>query len=626
MYLEKIHSPEDVKQLDSTQLTQLASEIREEILRTVSLNGGHLASNLGVVELSIALLRAFCPPQDKILLDVGHQCYPYKLLTGRFDRFGTLRRSGGLSGFPQPDESGYDVFTAGHASTAISAALGLCRARDALGQRHHVVAVVGDGALTGGMCYEALNDAGSSGEPLIVIVNDNGMSISKNTGALSNYLTLMRTSKGWIHIKKGVSGLLTQIPRVGQRLNDWIGGAKDHIKNLFVHDTYFRSLGFRYFGPIDGHDTEALEKLFRRVQQFDEPVLIHVITQKGRGYQPAVDQPDVFHGIPPFYVESGAVRSGSKTPAFGALACEALDRARENGVPVSVVCAAMADGTGLSVWQERHPESFFDVGIAEEHAVTMAAGMARGGLRPAVAIYDTFLQRGYDQMLEDVCQQRLPVLFLMDRAGFSGPDGATHHGIFGLSYLLSMPGMRVYCPVSGRQLKAAVGSALEGSGPVAVRYPRYEPDLSALPAVPEDPERWTVVSQGDDCALLAAGTMVTEALRAAALLNAKGIRCRVYACCRIKPLDEETLRTVCSENIPVFTLEEHQCTGGFGAYVTEFCQQNGFSAPLRVFAVPDRFVPHGSRKDLLELCGLDAAHVADETEKAFLQTRTERTR
>ena len=612
MYLEKIRRPDDLKALDISQLERLAEEVREEILRTVSHNGGHLASNLGVVELTIALLTSFSLPEDKILLDVGHQCYPFKLLTGRFERFSSLRTWEGLSGFPQPEESVYDTFTAGHASTAISAALGLCRARDLKGEKHHVAAVVGDGALTGGMCFEALNDAGSSREPMIVILNDNGMSISGNTGAVAEYLTYMRSSKGWLQLKKGVSSALLRVPKAGDRLYDRFGRFKDHIRNIFVRDTYFDSLGFRYFGPIDGHNISSLQRVLNRVKDMHEPVLIHVVTQKGRGYRPAEDQPDVFHGVPPFYVESGAARKTSGAEAFGETASRALLDALKKGAPVAAVCAAMTDGTGFSAWKTEAPDRLFDVGIAEEHAVTMAAGMARGGMRPAVAVYDTFLQRGYDQMMEDVCQQNLPVLFLMDRAGFSGADGATHHGIFGLSYLNTMPHMRVYCPASGDQLRSALRGALTQAGPAAVRYPRY------IPRWPEetlelltDAETWSCVREGTDACLLAMGAILEEALKAADILAQKGISCAVYACCRVKPLDEAALNSLFSSAAPVFTVEEHELSGGFGQAVTAYCQRAGLPAPAHIFAVPDRFVPHGDRTKLLALCGLSAGQMAD---------------
>lgn len=623
MLLEEIHSPADVKRLDSSQLALLAREIREEILQTVSRNGGHLASNLGVVELTIAMLRVFNPPKDKILLDVGHQCYPYKLLTGRYARFSTLRQWQGISGFPQPEESEYDPFTAGHASTAISAAVGLSRARDLLGQDHHVVVLVGDGALTGGMCYEALNDAGSSKERMIVIVNDNGMSISGNTGALSGYLTYLRVSKGWINVKKAISSVLLHIPVFGEKLFERFGRFKDNIRNFFVHDRYFSALGFRYFGPIDGHNEEALERILRRASQFTEPVVIHVITQKGHGYQPAEDQPDVFHGIPPFYVESGAVRKSGKETMFGREACAYLLDKSGQGIPVAAVCAAMADGTGFADWKLRRPDRFFDVGIAEEHAVTMAAGLARGKMRPVVAIYDTFLQRAYDQILEDVCQQKLPVLFLLDRAGFSAADGSTHHGVFGLSYLLPMPGMHVYCPAGKGQMRGAIDAALSADGPTAIRYPARMPNWDrGTDALLKDAEQWTVIREGTDCVLLTAGTILEEGLKAAAILEGYGVSCRVVSCCRVKPLDEVCLKDLSTEEIPFFTLEEHEETGGFGMYVTSWCREQSVPAPRAVFAVKDRFVPHGTRQDLLELCGIDAQTIAD-TIKQRIQKQTE---
>ena len=607
MDLSQITSPEDLKQLNSEELNALCAQIRNRIIDTVSDNGGHLASNLGTVELTVALLRAFHMPEDQIVFDVGHQCYTYKMLTGRETDFGTLRQYGGISGFPNREESGADLFTTGHASNAISLATGLSRARRLTGKPGSAVAVLGDGALTGGMSYEALNDAGSSGLPLIVILNDNGMSISSNVGALSRYLTEMRLSNGWLGVKKVVSSGLKRLPVVGGALFTFFESFKDHIRSLFVHDTFFTSLGFKYLGPIDGHDISAMERVFRRAAALHEPALIHVVTQKGHGYAPAEDSPDIFHGVPPFYVDSGEYKEETG-PEFGKTAAEYLaEKQRERG-DICVVTAAMRDGTGFAHFDEACPGRLFDVGIAEEHAVSMAAGLARGGQRPVCAIYNTFLQRGYDQLLMDVCLQKLPVLFLLDRSGLSGPDGASHHGIFGFSYLLAMPGMRVYCPVNAAQLKNAIDEALAGAGPAAICYPRRLTQNPVLMNAPVQP--CAALREGEDAVLLCAGVIAKRGLEAAEQLAAAGIHITVAAVTRIKPLDGDVWRLIGGR--PCFTLEENVRGGGFGEMLCAEAARTGHEAPRACFSLPEGFPAHGSRHRLLKDAGLDAETLAAE--------------
>jgi 1-deoxy-D-xylulose-5-phosphate synthase len=609
--LSDIHSPQDIKNLTDKQVQALLPEIREAIIDAVAHCGGHLASNLGAVELTVALHRVFDTPRDKIVFDVGHQCYTHKILTGRYDRMHTLRQFGGLSGFPRITESEHDAYGTGHASTAISAALGLARARDLQGGDEHVVAVVGDGALTGGMCYEALNDAGSRKTRLIVILNDNQMSIAPNVGALSNYLTYMRTSRGWIHAKRAVERALKRLPLVGKPLHHMVQGFKNHLRNVFVHDKFFDALGFRYLGPVDGQDEKALETFLRRARMLEEPVLLHIVTTKGQGYTPAESEPARMHGVQPFDRHSGSPATSSAGRSFGKAAGEWLTRRAHVDQRIVAVAAAMADSTGLGAFRDEHPARLFDVGIAEEHAVTLAAGMARGGLRPFVAIYDTFLQRGFDQLIADVAVQNLPVVFLMDRAGLGGEDGPTHHGVFGLSYLRMIPGMTVLAPRCIEELQGMLAWALAHSGPVAIRYPRAEtPEQPPYPGKPFVPGQWEVLAEGKDVALLASGSMVAEALSAAHLLADEGIQAAVISAGSVKPLDEALLRRLMKEHIPFVTLEEHVLIGGFGSAVAEYCTAHGLTGPRAMLALPDAFVTHGARDKLLHQQGLDAASIA----------------
>ena len=605
MHLEDIHSPQDIKNLSYGELEILAKEIRKEIVDTVSKRGGHLASNLGVVELTMALHRVFDTPQDKIVFDVGHQSYVHKLLTGRYNLFHTLRGFGGLSGFPKRNESEYDVFETGHASTAISAALGLARARDLLGQDHHVIAVVGDGALTGGLCYEALNDAGNSETRLIVILNDNEMSIAPNVGALSRHLTDIRISKGWTSAKKNVKQHLEKLPKVYRITKR----AKDMIKSIFVDEGFFSALGFHYFGPIDGHDLKSLEHILKLVKDYDQPVVIHVLTKKGYGYDKAEEMPEAFHGTPPFYVETGDVRKVRTLPSFGkVMATELTDMAKQDPRIVAIT-AAMPAGTGLSIMEESLPNRVLDVGIAEEHAVTMAAGMATGGMKPYFAVYASFFQRSFDQVIHDVCMQHLPVTFLLDRAGLVGEDGATHHGVYDMASLLPIPGMTVLAPRDLSELRCMVRWSGTFQAPLAIRYGRQSVDLSEhYPCTKFIPGVWEQMEQGKDCVLLAVGSMVEIALEVRDLLMKHHMEAEVINCSTVKPMDEDMLRSLAQK--PMITMEEHVLTGGFGSAVSSFCVSEELQGPIMSFGIPDMYVQHGRREQLLKYLGLTPRQMA----------------
>lgn len=614
MKLSEVNSPAALKALPQRELKTLAGEIREEIVRTVAVNGGHLASNLGVVELTIALHRVFDCPRDKIVFDVGHQCYPHKLLTERGAAFSSLRKLDGVCGFPRREESEYDAFNTGHASTAISAALGIARARDMREEQYKVVAVVGDGALTGGMCYEALNDAGSLHTPLMVVLNDNGMSISRNVGALSKQLTRLRVSRGWLGMKKNVADALRRVPGVGEKLHDAFQRVKNRIRNAFIRDKFFSALGFQYFGPIDGHDIQGMERVFRSLMNVDHPVVVHVVTKKGCGFHQAEEKPDKYHGVAPFYLEDGRIRT-EQGPSAGTLGGRYVAKLAETHPEICVVTAAMTDSTGFGEFHKRFPKRLFDVGIAEEHAVTLAAGMAVGGMRPFVAIYESFLQRAFDQITVDVCQQNLPVCFLMDRAGIGGEDGATHHGLMGVSMLRAIPHMTVFAPRCEGELKAMIDWALKHDGPCAIRYPRSLPEMD----VPEGdfrPGAWETLQEGKDAALLASSAILKECLSAAELLKNHGLSIGVINASTVWPLDVACLNRLANQRVPMITVEEHVLSGGFGSAVAADCAEKKRPAPAAMLGLPDEFVPHGSRSLLLQRYGLDAEGIAERVRKA----------
>ncbi len=618
--LSSIKQPADIRALRAEECEDLADDIRMKIIQTVSKNGGHLSSNLGVVELTLALHRVFDTPNDLLVFDVGHQAYAHKLLTGRYEQFDTLRTYGGLSGFPQRHESPYDTFEVGHASTAISAALGYARARDARGEKHHVVAVVGDGALTGGMCYEALNDCGHTKTRLIVILNDNEMSIAKNVGALSHYLSNLRVSVGWNQAKRYTKKYLGKIPFVGKKLAGVVGGIKDALKSTVVDEGFFSALGFRYLGPINGNDQKAMERILRDAKNLDEPVLIHCITKKGYGYARAENKPEQFHGTPPFFVENGNVQSGGQK-SNGAIASDALVELAKEDERIHVITAAMPLGTGTNRFEKHYPARFHDVGIAEEHAVTQSAGMAAGGLRPFFFVYSSFLQRGYDQVINDVCVQELPVTLMIDRSGIVNEDGRSHQGLYDIAYLRHMPKMTLLTPSSEQELKEMITEALRLNAPCAIRYSKgaSTPDYVIEPK-PFTIGKWQTVRKGQHCVLLAIGSMVESALQVASILSGEEIECQVINASTLKPLDGACLETCFAKDIPIFTMEEHCLMGGFGSAVLEYAAMHGHFANIRPMGVQDQFVPHGDHQHLLSDLGLSNDQMAKTIRETLQKT------
>ena len=625
MLLEQINSPADLKKLNLRQLRQLAEELRAEIIKVVSNRGGHLSSNLGVVELTLAMHYVFDAPDDKLVFDVGHQSYVHKLLTGRYEAFQSLRAKGGASGFPQMDESEYDAFTAGHASTAISAALGMARTRDIMRGDYNVVAVVGDGALTGGMCYEALNDAGLTKTRMIVILNDNAMSIAPNVGAMSRYLTRLRTSKGYGALKRAIRSGLERIPKIGMPLFRFVEKLRDKLRSLFMDGQFFEALGFKYIGPVDGHDLKRMIRVLRRAKDSEEPLLIHAVTQKGKGYQPAEDHPDVYHGVAPFLIESGESKREALA-ACGRIAARQLSEMADTDVRICAITAAMPNGTGMDAFQADHPDRFFDVGIAEEHAVTMAAGMAFQGMKPYVAIYSTFLQRAYDQIAMDVCRNALPVTFLIDRAGLVGADGATHQGVMDLSYLRGIPNMIVAAPRDIRDLKKLLSLSRDVNSPLAIRYPRDGEDLG--PGIQSqrdfDIGEWELLSSGSDVMILAVGRMVQLAMQATVELTGKHISAGVVDARFVKPMDREMLMKVARSARLIVTAEENLISGGFGEGVLELLSQEGIDVPVLTLGVPDRFISHATVEQQLEACGLSALQIARRVQRRYLELVRER--
>lgn len=617
--LKDIQNPAQLKNMSNRELQALAVEIREELINAVAECGGHLASNLGVVELTLALHRVFDCPEDKFVFDVGHQCYVHKLLTGRYQNFRSLRKEGGISGFPDADESAYDTFIAGHASTAISAALGMARTRDVMHADNRVVAVVGDGALTGGMCYEALNDAGQSKTRMIVILNDNEMSIAKNVGAMSNYLNGLRQSKTYRGIKRGIRRGLEKIPKVGVPIFNFIDRIKDALKSLVVDGQFFEALGFTYIGPIDGHDIAHLTRVLRRAKDDRRPVLIHVVTQKGKGYEFAENRPDAFHGVAPFYVDSGEIRKKSDDSNWGEVVAHQLSEMAHTDIRISVVSAAMTGGTGMQEFADTHPDRFFDVGIAEEHAVTMAAGMADAGMKPYVAIYSTFLQRSYDQMINDVCRCDLPVTFLLDHAGFVGADGKTHQGLYDLSFMRSIPNLVIAAPRDVRDLKKMIDLSANLNHPMAIRYPKSGMDLGPGMASqqPLKVGQWELLSDGEDVMIFAVGPMVQHAMQAAIELMGKKIRTGVVDARFIKPMDETLLLEKCKNVSLVVVIEENTVCGGLGEGIARVLCENGLNRRMIAMAAPDEFISHARISQQRRSCGLSVEQICSRIIAAF---------
>jgi 1-deoxy-D-xylulose-5-phosphate synthase len=603
--LDSIESPADLKRLDQAQLTQLAAEIRDTIINTVARTGGHLAPNLGVVELTLGLERALDLPADKIVWDVGHQSYVHKLLTGRRDRFALLRQYGGVCGFPKRSESPYDCFDTGHASNSISVALGMAEARDARGGNEAIVAVIGDGSLTGGMAFEALNHAGHLGTRLVVLLNDNEMSIAANVGALSGYLARVRLDPRYQRLRDDVESRLAKIPGVGRAMVTAGEMTKQSVKQLLVPGMLFEELGFKYVGPIDGHDAEQVQKAVTLAKQSTGPVIIHAVTKKGTGYSHAEAMPDAFHGVGPFEVATGKTNGHSTTLSFTEVFGEAIVREAAADDRICAVTAAMPSGTGLDRFARAYPERFYDVGIAEQHAVGLAAGLACGGRLPVVAIYSTFMQRAYDQLIMDIALQNLHVVFCLDRAGLVGEDGPTHHGVFDLTYLRSVPNLTVLAPADGVELVDMLHSALDADGPVAIRYPRGKSGITALPASAGIVGAGAQVRrEGSDVALLAIGRMVGIAEKAADELAAGGVSASVVNMRWVKPIDLETVSLAAQHHRLIVTLEENSAVGGFGAAVMESLSDLALQPPVLHLAVPDCFVTFGATDKLMEEVGL----------------------
>lgn len=613
MLLDQIIKENDIKNIAREDYRELAKEIRVKLVRGISRTGGHLASNLGAVELTMALHLTLDFPGDKLVWDVGHQAYVHKILTGRAPFMDTLRQLDGISGFPKVKENPCDTFDTGHSSTSLSVALGLAKARDLRGTDEKVFAVIGDGALTGGMAFEALNNAASLNSNMVVVLNDNKMSISPNVGGLSNYLGKLRVNRRYRNLKASVEDVLDRIPNLGQPLANHIKKAKNSVKQLFIPGMLFEDMGLIYIGPVDGHNIEEMRMAFESATSVpDRPVIVHVLTKKGKGYKPAEKCPSVFHGVGAFDIRSGETKESGETTYTDVFSSWMTSRGEENPELVSV-CAAMPDGTGLNDFAERYPERFFDVGIAEEHAVTFAAGMAAGGMRPVVSVYSTFLQRAYDQMIHDVCMNRLPVLFAIDRSGTVGRDGETHQGILDLSYLNTMPYMTVLSPMDGDDLAAALDYALgREDGPVAIRYPRgaafhYERDACSREEYGSG--RAEVLREGTDVAVLAVGNMVEKALAAAAILEAGGIYPTIVNVRFVKPFDEELVLDLAKKNRLLVTMEDNLYSGGFSERIQAFLTEERIKC-LPV-CYPDVFVEHGDPEELYERYGLDPESVAE---------------
>lgn len=614
--LDGIKCPGDIQRLSLSQLKNLSAELRRMIIDTCADNGGHLAPSLGTVDLTLALYSVFNPQQDKIIWDVGHQAYSHKILTGRKDRFHTLRQLHGITGFPKRKESDCDAFGVGHASTSISAAVGMSIVRDLEGKDYNVIAIIGDGALTGGEAYEGLNSAGASGRRLVVILNDNEMSIDKNVGALSEYLSRIKLAPQYAKAKRDIEGFLRNIPRIGDTVFKTAECLKDGVKAAISSGSWFEELGFTYIGPLDGHNIQAMQDVFRQLSQVEGPVLVHVRTSKGKGYLPAEENPNKFHGISRFNKASGQViKKQDAPPSYTEIFSQTMIELGWQNHDIVAITAAMPSGTGLKAFAQQFPERFFDVGIAEENAVTMAAGMAAAGAHPMVALYSTFAQRAYDQVVHDICLQELPVTLCLDRAGLVGADGPTHHGVFDYSYLRHIPHMVIMAPKDENELRHMLYTASQYEGPSAVRYPRgnatgtpLEGGLEKLPIGKGE----ILSGDGSGVVLLAVGSMVLKAVEAGSMLNMANIKTTVVNMRFVKPLDRELLEQVLVKKPRLLvTLEENALAGGFGSAVLEYLADANHMLPIMRFGIPDEFVEQGSCSELLELCGLLPQQIAD---------------
>lgn len=617
--LELINGPDDIKKFSKQELTILSQEIRDFLIEKISTTGGHLASNLGVVELTMAIYLAFDLPMDKIVWDVGHQSYTHKILSGRRMEFDELRQYGGMSGFPKRKESPCDAFDTGHSSTSISAGLGLAQARDVLGEGHFVVSVIGDGSLTGGMAYEALNNAAQMKKNFVIILNDNNMSISENVGGMSTYLNSIRTGNGYLDLKKHVTDTLSRIPVIGDTLIDRISRTKNGIKQLLIPGMLFENMGITYLGPVDGHNLKALTRALKEAKKLDHAVLVHVITKKGKGYAPAENNPSKFHAVDPFDILTGKSKKEKKVFSYTDVFSKTICRLAKDDKKIVAVTAAMPDGTGLKRFSNLYPDRFFDVGIAEEHAVTSAAGMAAGGLKPVVAVYSSFLQRGFDQVLHDVCIQNLPVVFAVDRAGLVGSDGETHQGIFDLSFLSAIPNMSIFAPKNDWELANGLEFALSLDSPIAVRYPRGEAyqGLEEFKA-PIEYGKGEIIYEETDIALLAVGSMVSTGEHVRQKLKAEGWNCTLANGRFIKPFDKKLIDHLAKNHWLIVTMEENVLQGGYGSLINGYIHEHYPKVKVLNIALPDAYVEHGNVSLLRKGLGIDSDSIIWRMKKEYL--------
>lgn len=607
-YLMKHRFPDDLKKMDNDELELLSYEIRDFLVEEVSKTGGHLASNLGAVELSIALHKVFDSPKDKLIWDVGHQTYVHKILTGRADKFPGLRQLNGLSGFPKSKESPHDIFDTGHSSTSISLGLGMAAARDVKGEDYNVISIIGDGAMTGGVAFEALNNVASLNSKMIVILNDNEMSISKNTGGFSKYMGRLRGSDKYLLMKSQIKKNVSKVPVIGEGMITGLKNAKKSIKYAMIDGIIFEELGFKYFGPVDGHDINELCEALELAKEYKKPVFIHVITKKGKGYSKAEERPDIFHGIGPFDMDTGIPIKTSDKPSYSKVFGNKLTKMADEDDRIVAISAAMIDGTGLDSFKEKHPDKIFDVGIAEGHAVTFAAGLAKAGLKPYFAVYSTFLQRAYDEIIEDVCLQNLPVVFCIDRAGIVGADGETHHGIFDLSYLRHIPNMTIMAPKDGAELEAMLEFSKTINGPCAIRYPRGSAaDISKPNKIILGKSHQ--LKRGTDVEIWSVGTMADKVIKAADILKAKGISASIINTEFVKPLDTDRLKKSAEKYPLIVTVEDNVVSGGIGEGIKDIVSLKD----VKVINIgwPDDFIEHGTSDELYAKHGMDPRSIAE---------------
>lgn len=617
--LDNIKSTEDLKDMDIKDLNKLSKEIRRFLINTVSNTGGHLSSNLGVVELTLALHHCFDSPDDKFIWDVGHQAYIHKIITGRKEKMNTIRQYKGLSGFPKRSESEHDIFNTGHSSTSISAGLGLVKARELLGENNHVISIIGDGSMTGGMAFEALNNAGRLNSNFIVVLNDNQMSISKNVGGLSKYLDSIRTGPVYNEMKVDIEKALSKIPKIGKDVVKAIRDIKEGIKQVILPGMLFEELGFTYLGPIDGHNISQLIKTFNQAKRLDEPILIHIKTIKGKGFRPAEMNPSAFHGTKPFYKESGKLKCKSKCETYSKVFGETLTEIAKNNKKVVAITAAMPEGTGLNRFSEELPDRFYDVGIAEQHAVTFAAGLATSGFKPVVAIYSSFLQRAYDQIIHDVCMQKLPVVFAIDRAGLVGADGETHQGVYDLSFLNHIPNMSIMAPKNKKEFIDMIKLSVDHNGPIALRYPRGEVSL-VLEEHHQSLEygKSEYITESGEISIIAVGTMVETAIKVAHKLRENNIDSIVVNARFVKPVDTEMIKDISGKCKHIFVIEENSKIGGYGSNVQALVFNNqNTSSKVHCFGIEDKFIEHGKVSELIELCNLDERSIYEAILKIF---------